>query len=91
MDMIRIQNLYSRFGEVLNDADREFMSHMEEKGDSWKTCEIGQLFLPFITVFAKAVVASSGDDDLAFYDELVDLLNMTLMMAERFRRDKLWC
>ena len=86
----KIQHLYSRFGEVLDDADAEFQFHMPEKGDSWKTCEIRQLFNPFITVLAKAVVASDGDDDLAFYDEMIDLLNMCLMVAERFRRDKLW-
>jgi hypothetical protein len=75
-----IRVLLSMFGDILESMDIEYVSHRNEKGDSWKDMHPERLFGMAVRVFAKVVLADTADEQ---YSEMIDLALLLLMTATR--------
>jgi len=77
--------IMERFITVFQAAEREFTKHMPEKGDSWLQLPTSNLFTTVHKVSAKLMLAETIG---ASYNELVDLLLCSAMLAQRYLIDQ---
>ncbi len=70
------------FREVLKDCEKEYQQESFEKGDSWKTMNIIDLHQKQEEEWDEYLDAQSSGDK---YNELIDHILVSLMMAERIR------
>lgn len=71
------------FGDALSDVANLYSIHRKAKGDSWQEMDIRDLRSRLSTEFAEWV--GCKDAGLCEYNELLDVVNMALMLAQRLR------
>lgn len=69
------------FNRVIDDAAKVYVKHLPVKGESWKNVEINLLLGKFYEEVKELRRATHKIDT---YLELLDILNMTLMLLERY-------
>lgn len=88
LDMTEAQNLLKDiYGPVFIRALKIYMSHREEKGDSWKdqTCPIDYLRDKLVSEVEEFKEVIGEDAEL---DGVLDIINMCCMLASRLIKDR---
>lgn len=70
------------FDKVLLQADNKYQSKKDKYGESWKTMDIAQLSERLSQEIQEMYVAIPVGEK---YQELLDVINLSLMFAERLR------
>lgn len=70
------------FDDVLEDANNVYQGHKKIKGESWKTCDISYLHSKLIEELDEFDATGHS------YKELLDVINVSLMMAKRLRDEE---
>ena len=71
------------FDSVLSDASYKFRQKAKSYSDSWKTMEIGSLCIRLAGEYDEFGRAERQDNFKEMYKELLDVINMSLMLAKR--------
>ena len=72
------------FLEVLQEAQIEYLIKKEQYGESWKSMEFWQLEKRLEEEFKEY---QQADNQLMEYHELIDVINVACMLAERLRKE----
>lgn len=72
------------FGEILGQAEAKYIGTREEKGDSWKTCDIVYLEMKLNEKIKKFNDATLPQPK---YRDIVNIINFSLMLGERWYQE----
>jgi len=71
------------FSEIICDAIKKYEKHLPKKGESWKTCDLFFLREKIEEEYHEFMDENIFSDKC--YDELLDMILVALMMAQRIR------
>ncbi len=72
------------FMDILNDAAQVYEGHIPEKQESWMTCELDQLWTPWLVEMGEVLSLLGGRyNPEKVRRELLDVVNQTLMLIKR--------
>lgn len=70
------------FDDILKEANEVYQGHKPKKGESWKTCDL-QFLRNKLSEEVVEALEEGGDNDE--YGELLDIINISLMLAKRLK------